>query len=149
ADGPVHDHAEVNLPGDVGGLLDQHLGDLLPLLAGLLGDKGVLEHHLGDLATLLAAADELDPAPVLAAILETALAAAAGVHLGLEDDWGADLVERLLGFGGRGGHDAARDGRAGRRQQFFRLKFVDLHRGYSPEERQRFRYIRPWAKRTR
>ena len=90
------DHAEVNFAGDVGRLLHQHLGDLLALLAGLLGDERILEHHLGDLADVVAFRDELDAAEVLAAVLEAALAAAAGVNLGLEHDRAAaELVERL------------------------------------------------------
>src|SRR5262249_36922851 len=118
----------VDLAGDVGGLLHQHLADALPLLAGLFGDQRVPEHHLGDLGALVARPDELDAAPLLAAVLEVALAAAAGVDLGLEDHRPADVVEGPLRLGGRGGHDAARDGRPSGREQLFRLVFVDLHR---------------------
>ena len=65
-----------------------------PSVAGLLGDKRVLEHDLGDAGRLVAGADELDAAEVLAAVLEAALAAAAGVDLGLEHHRAAaQLVE--------------------------------------------------------
>ena len=86
AGGAVEDHADVDLAGDVGRLLHQHLAHLLAVLAGLLGDERVLEHDLGDAGHVLALGEELDAAEVGAAVLEAALAAAAGVDLGLEDD---------------------------------------------------------------
>ena len=96
ADGAVQHHADVDFAGDLGRRLDdQHLRYLLSLLAGLLGDERILEHDLGDLAGLGAGLDELDAAEVLAAALERALAAAAGVDLGLEHDRAAELVEGL------------------------------------------------------
>src|SRR4029077_163595 len=101
---------------------------LLALLAGLLGDEGVFEHHLGDRPDLVAATGKLDAAPVLATVLEAPFAAAAGVDLRLEDDGAAaELIECLLRLSGRGGDNAARNGSAGRRQQLFRLVFVNLH----------------------
>src|SRR5262249_4206206 len=90
---------------------------------------GVFEHDVGDGGHLVARLDELDAAEVLAAVLEAALAAAAGVDLGLEDDRAAaELVERPLRLGGRGRDDAPRDGGAGPGEYLFRLVFVDLHR---------------------
>src|SRR5262249_5315656 len=91
-------------------------------------DQWIPEHDLGDLATLLARADELDPSPVLPAVLKAALAPAAGMNLRLEHHLSADLVKGLLSRLRRGGDDAARDDRPGRRQGFYCLVFVDLHR---------------------
>src|SRR5262249_8667695 len=74
-----------------------------------------------------------DAAEVLvAAVLEAALAAAAGVDLGLEDDWAAEGVELLDGVGRGGDGLAARHGRACPGQQGFCLVFVNLHAN-SPE----------------
>ena len=98
-------------------LLHQHLGDALAFLAGLLGDQRVLEHDLGDAADVLAVLEVFDAAEVGAAVLEAALAAAAGVDLGLEDHRGAaEAVERLLRLRGRGGDDAPGHRRPGLRQ---------------------------------
>src|SRR6185312_3963350 len=96
--------------------------------AGLLGHQLVAQHRLGIGADLL---DRLgDPHAALAAgiVFEMALAAPAGVDLGLHDgDWGPELasyVHRLIpGVG-----DAAlekRDGKFG--QQSLGLIFVDVH----------------------
>src|SRR5262249_20086347 len=133
-DGSVDDHAQVDFPGDVGRLLHQDFGNALALFAGLLGDERVFEHDLGDLATFVAAADEFDAAEVLAAVLETALAAAAGVDLGFEDNRAAQAVERLLSLSRGGDDDPARHHGPGARQQFFRLIFVNLH-GWLPWKR--------------
>ena len=70
----------------------------------------------------------LTPPKSLPLSLKRALAAAAGVDLGLEHDrLAAHLVERAdrLGRGRR--DDAARDRRPGGGEQFFGLIFVDLH----------------------
>src|SRR5262249_38992747 len=69
-----------------------------------------------------------DAAPVLAAALEVALAAAARVDLRLEHDRGAQLVEGPRRLVRVRRHHAARHGGAGGREQLFRLIFVDLHR---------------------
>ena len=53
ADGPVEDHADVDFPGDVGRFLHQHLGNLLALFVGLLGDERKPEHDVGDLGHLV------------------------------------------------------------------------------------------------
>ena len=63
ADGAVENHADVDLADDLGRRLDdQQFRDLLPLLAGLLGDERILEHDLGDVAGVVAVGDELDAA---------------------------------------------------------------------------------------
>ena len=77
----------------------------------------------------------LTPPQSLPLSLETALAAAAGMDLGLEHDRTADLVEGLLRLGRRRRDDAARHRRPRRRQQFLGLVFVDLHCSTSPGKR--------------
>src|SRR5262249_27107610 len=96
--------------------------------AGLLGHQRILEHHLGDAGDFLTLGKVLDAAELLAAVLEEALAAAAGVDLRLEHDRAAGLVERLHRLDRGGGHKAPRHGRPGGGQKFFRLVFVNLHR---------------------
>src|SRR5262249_15623049 len=127
ADGAIDDHAKIDFPRDVGGVLYEHFRNLLAALAGLLGDERMLEHYLGDRADFLARFDVLDAAEVLAAVFEAPLAAAAGMNLRLENNGPSDLVERLLCLGRRRNDNAARHGSAGRLEEFFRLIFVDLH----------------------
>ncbi len=99
----------------------------MPGRPGLFGHERIFEHDLRDAADLVARLDKFDTAKVLAAILEAALASAAGVDLRLEHDRTAELVKGLLRFARAAGHDAARHVRPGRREQLFRLEFMDFH----------------------
>ena len=81
----------------------------------------------------------LTPPIVFAAALEAPLAAAAGVNLRLEHDRpAAELSNACCRLGGRGGDEAARNRRAGRREQFLGLIFVNLHAALSSAEKLTF-----------
>ncbi len=75
--GPVDDEAEVELPGDVQRLLDEDALDPLALGAGLVGHELHADHRGRQGLGLGGRRRELDAA---------ALAPAAGVDLGLDDD---------------------------------------------------------------
>ena len=142
----VDGQAEVELAGDVVADGDQHLGDRLPLRAGLVGDEGLAQQAGGGLLGLGRGLDELNAlghavGPGLLAAGDRQglvavdlgadgdpLASAAGVDLGLDDDQAA--AERVVGLGGlvgRRDHDPLRDGDPGLLKQFLRLIFVDFH----------------------
>ena len=88
----------------------------------------------GDFLGLGGALDKLH-AVLLGVFLDRALAAAAGVDLGLDDgDWSAELRKRGGGFVGRASNDAARHGNAGVAQDLLGLKFVNLHWGSIDEQ---------------
>ena len=77
-------------------------------------------------------ADQLH-AVLLRVVLDRALAAAAGVDLGLHDgERAAQLLERGCRFVRRCGDDALRHGDAGRAQQLLGLIFVNLHAAMLP-----------------
>ncbi len=89
--GAIEGDRDVQLLGDVGGLLDEHLAHELPFGAGLMGDELHAEDLAGQLASFLGRLGELDAAP---------LAAPAGVDLGLDDAPAAHLLAdpgRLVG----------------------------------------------------
>ena len=70
---------------------------------------------------------------LLRVVLDGALAAAAGVDLGLHDgERAAEFGEGLAGFVGRLGDDVVGRGDAGRPQQFLGLIFVNLHSAMLP-----------------
>src|SRR5207237_167957 len=94
------------------------------------------EHDLGNPAAIVARANELDAAPVLAAIPEAALAATSGMYLCFEDDRSAQPVKGLLCLGRRSGDDAARNVGAGGGEKLLCLIFVDFHHGFPGRLRQ-------------
>ncbi len=117
--GAVDDHAEVELVGDVAGLLDQHRVDGLPLLVGLEGDEVRAEHGFGVVLGLARGVDELHAA---------GLATSASVHLRLHDDLlRRELLGGLAGLGRRGGDEIVRDGHAVAREQRLGLVLVKVH----------------------
>ena len=119
---------------------DEHLADLLALLAGLLGDQRVLEHHLGDgaassslLGMNLTPPKSFPCRARVAVALEPALAAAAGVDLGLEDDRPPpSCVERLAAPPAASRRRRPRERGPGGGEQFLGLVFVDLIVGSHP-----------------
>src|SRR5262249_21906161 len=100
ADGSVQDHAQVDFSGNVYRVLHQHFGHTLALVAGLTGNEGNPKHDLGHVAAFFARTHKFDAAPFLAAPFETALATAAGMNLGFENDGARVAVESLLRLAG-------------------------------------------------
>ena len=148
--GAVDDDGEVELARDGGLLLDEDVLHELALGAGLDGDEVLAEDAGGFLLGLRGGAREAHAADAVATDLalvvgrvgrealvhggglglgdEAALAAPAGVDLGLDDDLAAELFGDGAGF--RGG---ARDAPAGDldavlREERLRLVLVNLHR---------------------
>jgi hypothetical protein len=119
--GAVDDHADVQLLADVGALLDQQAPHLLPVRPGLMGDELHAENARRMRAHLVERARELHA---------TALAAAAGVDLRLDDpDRTAELlrgVDRLVHGEAR---KSARYRDAVAAKNVLALVFVDLHAG--------------------
>ena len=103
----------------------------MTLRTGLFCDEGIAEHDIGDAGTIVTLVDELDAAEVGAGAGKASLASAACVHLGLEHDRSAESIEGREDFRRVAGHDAARNGGPGRRQQFLSLIFVNFHDEYS------------------
>ena len=96
--------------------------------AGLLGNQCVAEHRLGEALDLVGRLGEADAAAFLLGALEMALAAAAGVNLGLHHpDRSAQLLRDMLGLGRRIGDAALEHLHAVAGEQLLRLIFVDVH----------------------
>ena len=98
----VDEQREVELAGDVGAVLDVDAVDRLAGGAGLLGDEGAAEHLLGLVGGVGDRLGDADAALVAGGgLLELALAAAAGVDLGLDHpDRAVDLARGGLGLVG-------------------------------------------------
>ena len=100
-------------------LLDEHALDHLPVRAGLVGDQPHADDVERRLLRRVRALHDLDAA---------ALAAAAGVDLGLDDDRSATEPDGGgLRLGGVEHDFALRDGHAVRREDRLGLIFVDFH----------------------
>ena len=118
-DAAIQHDAEVQLAGDVGGLLDVHPVDQLATRSGLLGDQPPAEHAVRDV---------LDGTVGMAHFHPAGCAAAAGMYLGLDHprrpaDLGAP-VGRLLGVVSQ---PAAGDGYPEAGQDLLCLVFVNVH----------------------
>ncbi len=118
ADRAVERDPEVELLGDVQGLLDEDLLDLLPVRAGLVRHELHPEDLAGEGFRLLGALRELDAA---------ALAAAPRVDLRLDDGAPAELLRDPTRLFRRVRHAPAGGGDAEPAENFFRLVFVDFH----------------------
>jgi hypothetical protein len=114
----VEDHTEVELTIDRQGLLDEHGANQLALGPGLLGDQGHSQDLIRQRDRLVRVVGQLDAA---------ALAAAAGVDLGLHYHPAAELFGRRPCRLGLGDDDAARHRDPVAGQHLFALIFVDLH----------------------
>ncbi len=112
ARGPVHDDAEVELPGDVRALGDQDL------VHGMALDVHPQNCFSGR-ARFFRRLHDLDTA---------CLAAAAGVHLRLDDDGTAELPCDLLGLIRSRGDLTGVDGNTMLREEFCRLVLMNVHR---------------------
>jgi hypothetical protein len=121
AGGAIDEDGEVELALDGHLLLDEDGLHLLALGAGLVGDELHAEDLREDPGGLVGGVGELDAA---------ALAAAACVDLGLDDDLAAELVRGRPGVFGGGGDAALRDGDAEAGENLLRLELVDLHRWF-------------------
>ncbi len=124
----VDQHGEVELALDVAAFLDIEALDRLAGRAGLLGDQLMAQHGGRVLADLLDRLGDAHAARAVGIVLELALAAPAGMDLGLHDgDRAAQLaghVHRLvLGVGNAALEQ--RDGEFG--QQSLGLVLVDVH----------------------
>jgi hypothetical protein len=116
--GAVEHHAEVELAVDRQRLFDEYGANQLALGPGLLGHQCHSEDLIGQLDRFVGVVGELDAA---------ALAAAAGVDLGLDDDLAAELLGRSPCRAGLGDDDASRHRNAVLSQHLFALIFVDFH----------------------
>ena len=117
---PVENHAEIELPGDLEPFLDEDPAHDASFRAGLMGD----ERHAQDLLR-----ERLGLVRLLRDFDAAALAAPAGVNLGLDDDRPASETARdSCGLFGRVGDFTARDRYAILRQDLLRLILVNLHR---------------------
>ena len=115
---PVDQETEVELARDVEPLLDQEPGHPLPSGTGLRGDQRHPEHLARDPSCVLGGLGQLDAA---------ALAAPAGMNLGLHDDPAPETACGVPGFGSRRDHLTPRRGDAVAREQRLPLVFVDFH----------------------
>ena len=126
-----HD-AQIELALGLDLLLDQHPLDDAPLGAGLVGDQAHADDLAGGVLGLGGRVGQLDAA---------ALAAAAGVDLGLDHHRHAQLLGDLAGLLGRGGDAPLGDGHAELGHDLLGLVLVDLH-GFSLGSR----VSGPWVK---
>ena len=118
--GAIGQHGDVVLLLDVGAFLDQEPAHLLALRPGLVSDELHAEDLAGELRDLGLRARQLDA---------SALAAAAGVDLRLDDpDRAAQLLRRLGGLAHAEGRIAARHRDAEAGKDLLALVFVNLHR---------------------
>jgi hypothetical protein len=119
----VDDRAQVELGGDLAGLLDQHAVDRLPARVGLVRHQVLAEHPPGRRGGRIGIVDELHAA---------GLAAPAGVHLRLDDPaLAGELAHRRAGLGLVADDLAVGDGQAVLAKQLLRLVFVEVHGGVS------------------
>jgi len=115
----VEHDAEVELALDVGARLDVDLAHELAGGAGLMGDERHAEDLAGDRFGFFGRLGELHAA---------ALAAAAGVDLGLHHaEFAAEGARGFAGFGRGGGEAAFRDGHTEVSEQRLRLVLVNVH----------------------
>ncbi len=115
----VEDDAQIQLAGDAEPLLHEHALDHLPFRAGLVGDQPHPDDAGRRLLGRVRPLHDLDAA---------ALAAAAGVDLGLDDDRAATQPDRgRLGVSGIEYDFALRHRHAVRREDRLGLIFVDFH----------------------
>ena len=127
AGGAVDDDAEVELAGDVAAGFDEDAATVWPSGPVWIVTSLLLEQVLGNRGGFVGGLHELD-AVLLRVVFDRALAAAAGVDLGLHDgERAAQLLERGGGFVGGRGHDALRHGDAGVAEELLALVFVDFH----------------------
>ena len=122
AGGAIHQEAQVEFPGDVHGLGEEHRADLAAFGAGLLGDQLHASHGLEQLRGLVGVRGELHA---------TALAAPAGVDLGLDDAGAAEALRDHAGLFGVLGHLPIGRGHLVLPKQLFGLIFMDVHAGSS------------------
>ena len=139
----VEQHGKVKFVNDLLAAGNKEGVNLAPSLAGLLGDDGVAEHGLGFFVDVVGRLAEVHAA--LEAVLEHALAPAAGVNLDLEHDHFLAGGEEPLGDGAR--LDGSRTGLPPRdfdpvaREQLLGLVFVKVHFSQSPKRRSE--WLRP------
>ena len=141
----VEQHGEVKFVDNFLAAGDEQGVDLASGLAGLLGDDGVAEHGLGFFVDVVGRLAEVHAA--LEAVLEHALAPAAGVDLDLEYDHFLAGGEEALGdiarlVGSRTGL-TPRDFDPVAREQLLGLVFVKVHFSQSPNRRPE--WLRPSA----
>lgn len=123
----VHDHAQVQLAGNIQPLFHEQHVDLFSFGAGLYGDQCAAQHAFRIFEGVLRRPHQ-HHAGLLRMLLEAALAAASRVNLRLDDgDLTAEGCECSGRLFGSVGHNAPGDCHASRRQQFFRLIFVNFH----------------------
>jgi hypothetical protein len=120
---------KVELGGDVRALLDVEAVHLLAGRAGLDRDERLAEHLADVILDLVDRAREADAALVAGVrLLELALAAPAGVDLGLHHpDRPAELLRGGLGLLRRGDRPPPRHRHAEPLENRLRLVFVDVH----------------------
>ncbi len=120
---------QVELLVDVRAVLDVEAVDLLAGRARLHGDQRRSQHLPGEGLDLLDGLGEAHAALFAGfRLLELALAAAAGVDLGLHHpERSAELLGGLDRLLGREGREAVGDGGAERAKDGFRLIFMDVH----------------------
>ena len=117
--GTIDDHADIEFLGDVGALFDQQSPHLLPAGSGLVRDQLHAEDLGGTLLDLIDRTREFHAA---------ALAASAGVDLGLDDpDRPTERLRRLDGLVDRERGDAARHRHTEAPEDVLALILVDLH----------------------
>ena len=146
-DRPIQQDRQVKLPGDLDSLGHHQLAHLAPFGACLPGDQNVAEHPAGQL--LDSARGSQHDAPersiriraedrlTAGFVAEGALAAAAGVDLGLDHDRLAESPGQSRGRLGSVGHASARHGYAVLLQQRPGLILMDVQRKpYRVEERE-------------
>ena len=124
-DGPgaaIDEAGEIQLLLDVVGLGDEHAVNRQRAATGLIGDHAGAEHLAGHLAGLLRRLRQLDA---------TGLTAATGMDLRLDHPLRApEGAGSRLGLFRRACNDPLRHGNAEVREQFLRLVFVKVHRGF-------------------
>jgi hypothetical protein len=115
--------------------------DLLACRAGLVGDQGVSQHLLRKRDRLVGRARDPDTALLTRlGLLEGALAAPAGVDLGLDHpDRAVKLTRSFAGIRGVEHRNPVRDRRAVCLENLLRLIFVDVHLRVVLPEAQRAR----------
>src|SRR6185369_11676916 len=127
--GAVEEDGEVKFFFDLRAGGEEQCLDLAAFGAGLFGDEDVAEHFFGEADRFIDGGGEFDAA--LETGFESAFAAAAGVDLGLDDDFGAagggDFFGGGTDFGERFGRDLERSGDSVFGEQLFGLVFVDVH----------------------
>ena len=116
--GAVQGHAQVELPVDFQGFLDQHLAHLLAFGAGLVGHQLHAQDLTGQPFRLARTRSHLDAA---------ALAATAGVNLRLDHAAAAEVLADRPGLSGVVDHLALGHRGAEPTQYPLGLKLVDLH----------------------